>query len=103
MYQIPTLPLQCDLETKRILKQLNQANRSLAELKGIAPTIPNEGILISTLTLQEARTSSEVEYREVNTIFLDEIEDVEDTPCPTVAIIEWMYTLELVVDDCHLN
>ena len=57
MYQIPTLPLQCDLETKRILKQLNQANRSLAELKGI----PNEGILISTLTLQEARTSSEVE------------------------------------------
>ena len=61
MYQIPTLPLQCDLETKRILKQLNQANRSLAELKGIAPTIPNEGILISALTLQEARTSSEVE------------------------------------------
>ena len=61
MYQIPTLPLQCDLETKRILKQLNHANRSLAELKGIAPTIPNEGILISALTLQEARTSSEVE------------------------------------------
>ena len=61
MYQIPTLPLSCDLETKRILKQLNQANRSLAELKGIAPTIPNEALLIHTLTLQEARTSSEVE------------------------------------------
>ena len=61
MYQIPTLPLSCDLETKRILKQLNQANRSLAELKGIALTSPNEALRISTLTLQEARTSSEVE------------------------------------------
>ena len=33
----------------------------LAELKGIAQTIPNEQILISTLTLQEAKDSSEVE------------------------------------------
>ena len=33
----------------------------LAELKGIAATIPNEQILISTLTLQEAKDSSEVE------------------------------------------
>ena len=47
--------------------------------------------------------ATEVEYGQVNAVFLDEIEDVEDTPCPTVAIVEWMYTLELVVDDCHLN
>lgn len=60
-YDIPTLPLSCDLETKEILKQLNQANRRLAELKGVALTIPNENILISTLTLQEAKDSSEVE------------------------------------------
>lgn len=43
------------------MKQLNQANRRLAELKGVALTIPNEKILISTLTLQEAKDSSEVE------------------------------------------
>lgn len=60
-YVIPSLPLPYDLETKEILKQLNQANRRLAELKGVALTIPNEQILISTLTLQEAKDSSEVE------------------------------------------
>lgn len=60
-YNIPILPLPYDLETKDILKQLNQANRRLAELKGVALTIPNEQILISTLTLQEAKDSSEVE------------------------------------------
>lgn len=60
-YTIPNLPLSYDLETKKVLKQLNQANRRLAELKGVALTIPNENILISTLTLQEAKDSSEVE------------------------------------------
>lgn len=60
-YSIPLLPLPYDLETKAILKQLNNANRRLAELKGVAMTIPNENILVSTLTLQEAKDSSEVE------------------------------------------
>ena len=60
-YQIPILPLPYDLETVVVLKQLNRANKKLAELKGIARTIPNENILISTLALQEARDSSAVE------------------------------------------
>ena len=60
-YHIPSLPLPYDLETKEVLKQLNRANRKLAELKGVAQTIPNERILISSLTLQEAKDSSEVE------------------------------------------
>ena len=60
-YSIPSLPLPYDLETKKVLKQLNRANRKLAELKGVAQTIPNERILISSLTLQEAKDSSEVE------------------------------------------
>lgn len=60
-YIIPTLPLSYDLETKEILRQVNRANRKLAELKGVALTIPNEQILISSLTLQEAKDSSEVE------------------------------------------
>lgn len=60
-YQIPKLPLTVELETKEILRQLNNANRQLAELKGIARTIPNESILINSLTLQEAKDSSEVE------------------------------------------
>lgn len=60
-YNIPMLPLNFDVESKAILRQVNKANQALAELKGIAITIPNEGILISTLTLQEAKESSEVE------------------------------------------
>lgn len=34
-YQIPELPLSIDLETKSVLKQLNAANRKLAELNGL--------------------------------------------------------------------
>ena len=60
-YNIPTLPLAFDIESKEILRQVNKANRALAELKGIAATIPNEAILISSLTLQEAKESSEIE------------------------------------------
>lgn len=60
-YIIPNLPLPYDLETVAVLKQLNKANKKLAELKGIARTIPNENILISMLALQEARDSSAVE------------------------------------------
>lgn len=48
-------------ETAQVLKRLNAASRNLAELKGVAASIPNQGILISTLTLQEARDSSAIE------------------------------------------
>lgn len=60
-YEIPKLPLSLELETRAVLKQLALSHRKLAELKGIARTIPNERILISTLTLQEAEESSAVE------------------------------------------
>ena len=58
---LPLLPPKVELETKEILKATIDTNRSLAELKGIAKTIPNQSILISTLPLQEARSSSEIE------------------------------------------
>lgn len=48
-------------ETATIFKRLNVASRNLAELKGVAASIPNQGILVSTLTLQEARDSSAIE------------------------------------------
>lgn len=60
-FSIPLLPLSEEIETKDVLLQLNKANKSLAELKGIAQTIPNEIILINTLILQEAKDSSAVE------------------------------------------
>ncbi len=48
-------------ETAPILKKLAAASRQLAELKGVAATIPNQGILINTLGLQEAKDSSAIE------------------------------------------
>jgi len=63
---MPTLPSLETLdaarfETPPILKRLASASRQLAELKGIAASIPNQGILINTLGLQEAKDSSEIE------------------------------------------
>ncbi len=58
---LTTLPETERLETHAVLKQLVAAHRYLAELKGIAATIPNPEILISTLSLQEAKDSSEIE------------------------------------------
>ncbi len=55
------LPLEKDIETKKILKKLASTHRALAELKGIVATIPNENILINTLGIQEAKDSSAVE------------------------------------------
>ena len=39
-------------ETPSILKKLASSSRALAELKGIAASIPNQGILINMLALQ---------------------------------------------------
>lgn len=57
----PLLPLPVELETKRVLKKLATAHRALAELKGAAGLVPNEAILINTLSLQEAKDSSAIE------------------------------------------
>jgi Fic family protein len=48
-------------DTPAILKKLASSSRALAELKGMASSIPNQGILINTLGLQEAKDSSEIE------------------------------------------
>ena len=48
-------------ETAGILKKLALASRKLAELKGVAASIPNQGILINTLGMQEAKDSSAIE------------------------------------------
>ncbi len=61
IYTIPALPPAFNFETLPIMKALNSATRSLAEVKGRAPVIPNQGILIDTLSLQEAKDSSEIE------------------------------------------
>lgn len=60
-FNLKPLPPDGELESPAVLKELVRAHRYLAELKGVAKTIPNESILISTLSLQEAQSSSAIE------------------------------------------
>jgi Fic family protein len=60
-WKLKELPLSIDIESKSVLKSLPSAHAALAELKGIASTIPNQNILINTLALQEAKDSSAIE------------------------------------------
>lgn len=55
------LPPGNELETKAVLRKAALAHKALAELKGVVTSIPNQNILIETLTLREARESSAVE------------------------------------------
>jgi Fic family protein len=59
---IPPLPtkeeLYLDIE---ILQKLGDAKAALGKLQGRSVVIPNKGMLINTITLQEAKISSEIE------------------------------------------
>jgi Fic family protein len=48
-------------EATPVLKKAVTAGRQLAELKGLAASMPNQAILINTLGLQEAKDSSAIE------------------------------------------
>ena len=58
---LPLLPPQAELETRAVLRQCITARTALGELKQAALRIPNQGMLINTLPLLEARASSEIE------------------------------------------
>ena len=50
-----------DFESPAVLRKTATAARKLAELKGLAGSIPNQEILINTSVLQEAKDSSAIE------------------------------------------
>jgi Fic family protein len=61
-YRLPKLPPKREkVETIEILRSANKAALAIAELKGIAQTIPNQTMLINAVVLQEAKDSSEIE------------------------------------------
>jgi Fic family protein len=60
--ELPSLPIKEELyETVDIMKKLGDAKASLAKLHGRSIVIPNQGLLINTISLQEAKLSSEIE------------------------------------------
>jgi Fic family protein len=59
---LPILPPPKDkIETINVLRQLVKASLALAELKGLAHTLPNPDILLNAVILKEATASSEIE------------------------------------------
>ena len=49
------------IETRAVLRKEARARQALAELKGFAPVIPNQSILINAIVLKEAKESSAIE------------------------------------------
>ena len=59
---IPSLPIKKELyQTVEILEKLGDAKAALGKLHGRSVVIPNQGMFINTITLQEAKRSSEIE------------------------------------------
>lgn len=58
---LSTFPPKTIAQSEILTGQLIMAHRRLAELKGIAPLLPNQVILLNTLALQEAKDSSALE------------------------------------------
>jgi hypothetical protein len=55
---LPLLPPRVELETKPVMKALVGARTALAELKQAGELIPNQSILINTLSLNRDRSSA---------------------------------------------
>lgn len=55
------LPFNHNFLKPEIIKKLIQAHKALAELNWLSQKIPNQNILINSLSLQEAKDSSEIE------------------------------------------
>ena len=55
------LPFEYNFYTQEIIKKTISANKALAELNWIVQKIPNTNILVNSLSLQEAKDSSEIE------------------------------------------
>jgi len=59
---IPPLPIRKELyQTIEILEKLGDAKAALGRLHGRSVVIPNQGLLINTISLQEAKISSAIE------------------------------------------
>ncbi|MEL7159594.1 MAG: Fic/DOC family N-terminal domain-containing protein [Bacteroidota bacterium] len=57
----PLPPDVSKIETVRVLRQVAMSSLAIAELKGVAETIPDQQMLVNAIILKEAKDSSEIE------------------------------------------
>jgi Fic family protein len=96
---LPELPIDRDLYYSiEILEQLVEAKSALAKLQGRSVAIPNQGILINTISLQEAKASNAIEnifttddelYRAYS---MDKINSIKGAPKEILRYREALWT-----------
>ncbi len=60
--QLPLLPPPDEkVMTVKMMLEVNKANKALAELKGYTKKLPNQSMLVNTISLREAKASTEIE------------------------------------------
>jgi len=59
--QLPLLPISSEIIDRELIIKWGFASRSLAELKRNILRLPNPSMLVNTISLQEAKSSSEIE------------------------------------------
>ncbi len=96
---LPELPISKDIYyTIETLEKMGEAKAALARLQGRSAAIPNQGILINTISLQEAKASSAIEnifttddelYRAYST---DKTDSIEGAPKEILRYREALWT-----------
>ena len=101
MSTLPPLPISdlSSLDCGEVWKAVAEAERHLAELKGLCESLPNQSILISTLAIQEAKDSSEIEniITSHDEIFADREE--EAAPGAVKEVRHYVEALQVGFDD----
>ena len=55
------LPINIDLNIINILKQLNNSNNKIGELKGMVSLLPNPNLVLNLISISESKDSSAIE------------------------------------------
>lgn len=92
---LPELPPKTELETNTVLKKCIAARSALAELKGVGDTIPNQTLLIRSIGLQEAQSSSEIENIVTTTddIYQALADSIDKVSPPTKEVLRYQEAL----------
>lgn len=90
-------------DTPAILKKLALASRKLAELKGVAASIPNQGILINALGMQEAKDSSAIEniVTTHDELFQDDLFPENVASAAAKEVLRYRQALRIGFDHVH--
>ncbi len=96
---LPLLPINEQLyQTVEIFEQLGRAKAALGKLQGRSIAIPNQGLLINSISLQEAKASSAIENifttdDELYKAYSEESTDTENQNGPAKEILKYREAL----------